>query len=1380
MKRIIFAILFFVLLFPILAYAVPPIARLPLASNLEDVHGQLTNVELSRISAATYIDNNGVLQTAYGNRENLIEYSEDVSQTSWWSHTNSSVDSTDGVIADATTNSHGIAKFNGDFPFLGITYTVQLKLKSGGKNYVYVDFATYTSGWSMTSHYAASIYLVDGSYQEAEVNSSGTTTITGPDSNGFYYVVMVFNLDLGVEETNRSFQINAETAHWSPEYLGDGSTIEFFVKDIQVEELPSGNVIGPELFDQDGGAGGDTDKGSFDITDGTEVVLNNDFSSYSGSDPNVNFDNWIEVESTGSADWNYTDSSAELDITSQPTNPWDIQFVQSVTLDANTTYIGSATIKGDSGAPTIEIKVQELGGDYATLGVFSITPDGNYHTYSFAVNSRNFTSSQFVINFQGAGEPQSGDTMWIREVHLQKIGGLLGDPLFDDDAGAASDNHKGQFTTLGQEELENNDFSAYTGSDPNINFDDWTEQENSGGADWNYTDSAAEMDVTSTPTNDYDIKLHQTITVDADSVYMVTANIKADSGAPDHYVIFQETSGWSALGVLHFQSTGSYQEVTGYFWTDTYTSINIGVYFTGVGEPQSGDTMWVREVSVKKVDDLLLAFQIDPPDLSSDIFSKGTGWTYDSTNDEYDCDGSQSSNTNLTKSTGASILNSLWRITFQVNNYSAGQVRVLPGGYNATSWYSANGTFTEYVFASDPSSDTNLYIQGDSDFTGSVKFADFRKVDISWRIYTGNTIDIDEDVGDGGALHVTYGGGANGAFTYLQSSYDLSANTTANKMYFVFFDAMAGSGDTVDVQVTGDNGTTFDTISEINTFSMRSYYLQFVSNGTADHQYLRFSNMGSGEEAWIDNIEVYEVDISWVKYYSNTLEIAPEVWDGALHITYVDYAQGAYLYLRDDQDLSDDLIVGQNYLLSFYAMVGSGDTVSVEVDSGSQIGLTTIDRTTITYYEIPFKTTSALGTFMRIIDMGSGEEIWIDNISLKAIPSLALLEPSDYVATSGSTETIPAQARFEAEGLLLEGSESVNYILASEEFDDSNYWGGQYISVTANQANGPDGNLTADKIVMDGTSDPYIAQYVDTGILTGRDFIFSCWVWTDSGQPTEATLFIYDSPSVGDIATYPITLTTIPTRYEVQNTFSSSTDYQVAVRIDGKNSSPSVGEYYYVWGAQLEESFWASSYIPTTDSPAVRTSEMADGTYGISFTNGAKIKDMLTNTGGDDTDSKVLGTIIVEYTPAYASSEIGISQYLGIITFTTDALNALFNATNASGNPRAAYTYNYTSGSNTTQDWVKGETYTAVARMSSTSPNYVNAAAKITGTWYYGAYNPAAVYPYGNTGYLHYDNPYNGHYKNLRIYDYYIPTDDLESGAFEGKAGSFSLRINIR
>ncbi|MFX0201873.1 MAG: hypothetical protein ACFFCW_37665, partial [Candidatus Hodarchaeota archaeon] len=103
-------------------------------------------------------------------------------------------------------------------------------------------------------------------------------------------------------------------------------------------------------------------------------------------------------------------------------------------------------------------------------------------------------------------------------------------------------------------------------------------------------------------------------------------------------------------------------------------------------------------------------------DCSSDTFTKQTGWTHDAGNQEYDCDGSQVSSTSIYQGS-ILTLGYFFKLVFTVKNYSAGNVYQYAGGSSHGTAKSSNATYTEHLQCL---GDATLYIQGDSDFIGSV------------------------------------------------------------------------------------------------------------------------------------------------------------------------------------------------------------------------------------------------------------------------------------------------------------------------------------------------------------------------------------------------------------------------------------------------------------------------------------------------------------------------------------------------------------------------------------------------------------------------------------------------------------------------------------
>ena len=121
-------------------------------------------------------------------------------------------------------------------------------------------------------------------------------------------------------------------------------------------------------------------------------------------------------------------------------------------------------------------------------------------------------------------------------------------------------------------------------------------------------------------------------------------------------------------------------------------------------------------------------------DCSADDFTKGTGWSYDSGNEEYDCDGSQSANSKLYQDV-SSIEGKKYLVKFTVKNYSAGKIAGMAGSAAGTD-VTANGDYAQVITAGSAAEDGVI---ADTNFIGSVD-------DISiMRIANDETIDISLD-----------------------------------------------------------------------------------------------------------------------------------------------------------------------------------------------------------------------------------------------------------------------------------------------------------------------------------------------------------------------------------------------------------------------------------------------------------------------------------------------------------------------------------------------------------------------------------------------------------------------------------------------------------
>jgi len=104
-------------------------------------------------------------------------------------------------------------------------------------------------------------------------------------------------------------------------------------------------------------------------------------------------------------------------------------------------------------------------------------------------------------------------------------------------------------------------------------------------------------------------------------------------------------------------------------------------------------------------------------DCATDFFDlKGTGWSHDAGNEEYDCDGSQATGTNLQENDILTI-GKLCKIVFTVRNYITGTITPLAGKDGLGMGQIADGTYTEYIVCL---GNTNFYLYANSSFDGSV------------------------------------------------------------------------------------------------------------------------------------------------------------------------------------------------------------------------------------------------------------------------------------------------------------------------------------------------------------------------------------------------------------------------------------------------------------------------------------------------------------------------------------------------------------------------------------------------------------------------------------------------------------------------------------
>jgi hypothetical protein len=208
--------------------------------------------------------------------------------------------------------------------------------------------------------------------------------------------------------------------------------------------------------------------------------------------------------------------------------------------------------------------------------------------------------------------------------------------------------------------------------------------------------------------------------------------------------------------------------------------------------------------------------------------------------------------------------------------------------------------------------------------------------------------------------------------------------------------------------------------------------------------------------------------------------------------------------------------------------------------------------------------------------------------------------------------------------LLLE-PQRTNLILYSEEFN-SGFWVKTRTTITANNAISPNGELTADKLTGDGTGTSYV--YDGNSFTSGLNYAISIFV-----KPINVTTFVIQNFTEFGTATFDIQNGTLSgvsgslISQDIENYgngwYRCSAIYS-CTSTGSKNIGYGIqnydGEQFYLWGAQVEEGAYPSSYIKTEASAVTR------------------LKDECLNGGDSDLFDITEGTFFVDVTPYKSDS----------------------------------------------------------------------------------------------------------------------------------------------
>jgi hypothetical protein len=259
------------------------------------------------------------------------------------------------------------------------------------------------------------------------------------------------------------------------------------------------------------------------------------------------------------------------------------------------------------------------------------------------------------------------------------------------------------------------------------------------------------------------------------------------------------------------------------------------------------------------------------------------------------------------------------------------------------------------------------------------------------------------------------------------------------------------------------------------------------------------------------------------------------------------------------------------------------------------------------------------------------------------------------VNSSGLIETVDANiARIDysnGEPSLLVEPQRTNLFSRSEEFNDS-AWYKNSSTVTANQILAPNGTLTAD-LITSGTGNNTIQRpFSSSGVHSFSIFLKKenqRYVYiTRNNNFTNGFIFDFDTNSIttsvgsgGNFKNY--------TNGWVLLSMSTDTSFpglfSFGVCNNPSNITPSAGDRFYAWGAQLEVGSNATSYIPTTTASVTRNA------------------DVISKTGISDLIGQTEGTVIIH------TKNIETGTLNGLVNITQTSSNRILLYTANSGTP---------------------------------------------------------------------------------------------------------------
>jgi len=258
------------------------------------------------------------------------------------------------------------------------------------------------------------------------------------------------------------------------------------------------------------------------------------------------------------------------------------------------------------------------------------------------------------------------------------------------------------------------------------------------------------------------------------------------------------------------------------------------------------------------------------PNLDADIYAKDAGWTYDGTDDEYDCDGTNDADL-IDGITFTAEFYHVVRLT--TTSYSSGDVKVrIGGGDYVTCGFTGNATKDIVVKAG--AADANIDIRSIS-YSGSLSVISVKELEVLGSdLVTGGDFTLGADLNVSNCVNSDYTTFVNATPTGFDAVSDGSASHEAGtadeltivsgQKYIVTFDFALNSGTVPRLDLYTEFGGAPITNEGYQYTVSGANVFEFTANQTTTGVVM-FYNISTATNYSITNLSVKDADTDWTK-----------------------------------------------------------------------------------------------------------------------------------------------------------------------------------------------------------------------------------------------------------------------------------------------------------------------------------------------------------------------------------------------------------------------------------------------------------------------------------------------------------------------------------